>query len=56
MINIFLSEKSYSGRKANKQQSCYAGALKVFFKKTLDKQNDQVLPEIKVKVNNGRCL
>ena len=27
-----------------------------FSKKTLDKLNDHVLPEIKVKVNNGRCL
>ena len=56
MINIFLLEKSYSGQKANKQQSCHAGALKVFFKKILDKQNDQVSPEINVKVNNCRCL
>ena len=30
--------------------------LLMFFKKTLDKQNDQVSPEFKVKVNNGRCL
>ena len=28
----------------------------MFFEKTLDKQNDQVSPEIKVKVNNDRCL
>ena len=30
--------------------------LLIFFKKTLDKQNDQVSPMFKVKVNNGRCL
>ena len=30
--------------------------LLIFFKKILDKQNDQVSPEFKVKVNNGSCL
>ena len=30
--------------------------LLIFFKKTLDKWNDQVSPEFKVKVNNGNCL
>ena len=30
--------------------------LIIFFKKTLDKQNDQVSPEMKVKVNNDECL
>ena len=28
----------------------------IFIKKTLDKQNDQLLLEFKVKVNNGSCL
>ena len=30
--------------------------LLIFFKKALDKYNDQVLPEFQVKVNNGSCL
>ena len=30
--------------------------LLIFFKKTLDMWNDQVLPEFKGKVNNGSCL
>ena len=30
--------------------------LLIFFKMTLDKQNDQELREFKVKVNNGRYL
>ena len=30
--------------------------LLIFFKKTLDKLNNQVSPEFKVKVNNGSCL
>ena len=29
--------------------------LLIFFTKTLDKCNDQVSPEFKVKVNNGSC-
>ena len=28
----------------------------ILFKIALDKQNEQVLPEFKVKVNNGSCL
>ena len=30
--------------------------LLIFVKKTLDKKNDQLLPEFKLKVNNGSCL
>ena len=55
MINIFLLEKSYSGQKAISYRRVMQ-VLLIIFKKTLDKQNDQVSPEIKVKVNHGRCL